>query len=88
MTSSALLELQLPFGIRIEVDPECQGARLTGSELRRQLCDDEHDERGQLATDVVESLLLALAAAGVPLDTRAASNAVSVAVESIAQHLP
>jgi hypothetical protein len=82
-----LRQMHLPYGICIEVDPLGHGARLSGSRLRWELSESEDDEHARVAADALESLLLALAAAGLPLDTPEAVQAVESAVEAIAQQL-
>lgn len=84
--------VELPYGIVIDVDVDGRSAGLKGSLLKGQFIDPEDPPaavaRGELAADVVECLLVALVAAGVNLETSAAREAISGAVEAVANHLP
>lgn len=79
--------LRLPYGILISWFADT--AVLESSDLRRELSDDESmpDTAADLAADCIEPPLLALAAAGVDLDSEAARSAIETSVESIAQSL-
>lgn len=79
----------LPFGIHITLDGK--GSGNIHSDLRAALTSDEDSSTGRRLTlascDAVESLLLALACAGVNLSTPAACAAVNASIEAIGQSL-
>lgn len=85
---SPAYRIALPFGILITVEPS--GAASLESDLRRELLDETDpsaDSIGLAAVDAIESLLLALVAAGVDLSGQAAHAAIVTAVEQIATHV-
>ena len=85
---SAARRVELPFGITIVVEPS--GSAFLTSALARELVDEDcpdADIAGQSATDAIESLLLALVAAHVDLDTPEAHEAIVTAVEQVANYL-
>jgi hypothetical protein len=81
--------LRLPFGIVIRISEGV--AVLERSALRREFLDPDDDpqaeQAAELAADCVESLLLALAAEGIPLESAAACRAIECAAEAIANNL-
>lgn len=85
-TSSRVLHL--PFGIRITVDPSGDG-ELESNLFQEFREDDEpsEDAVARAGADAMEGLLLALACAGIDLETAACREAIVTAVESFAQPL-
>lgn len=81
--------LRLPFGIVVRISDGI--AVLERSDLRREFVDPDDDpqaeQAGELAADCLESLLLALAAEGIALDSLAAHRAIECAAEAIANNL-
>lgn len=79
----------LPFGIQITLDGK--GSGNIRSDLRVALTNDEDSPTVRLLTlascDALESLLLALACAGVNLSTPTAYAAVNASIEAIGQNL-
>lgn len=87
-TNQKSRRVRLPYAIDIEHDRSDGSACLVRSNLYEELSEPGcEDERARAAADAVESLLLALVAAGIELDTAAGREAVESAVESIAQNL-
>lgn len=79
--------IRLPYGIFVErVSDAC--TRLS-SDLRLQFVDPTKtfDSHGELAAHAMESLLIALVAEGVELDSSAAGRAVTQAAETVAEYL-
>lgn len=76
-------------GTVIHVNKEARSAQLCGCGIRDALYDegDDEDGRGEVAVDAVESVLLALAAAGFDLGTPEAREAIETALGAIAQNL-
>ena len=76
---------QLPFGIRITVDPSGNGE--LESNLFHEFRDYDQpsdDAAARAGADAMEGLLLALACAGIDLETAACKEAILTAVESFA----
>jgi hypothetical protein len=80
------MEIELPYDITL-IDDE-HYTRLN-SRLRNWLVDPslEYDEAGEMATHAVESLVLALFTAGVPMATPQAHEAIETAVRAIEDYL-
>lgn len=79
----------LPFGIEIRCNPGAGGS--LDSELVEEFSKcgygKEADAMAKASANAIESLLLALACAGVDLSTPAISSAIEVAVEKVASEL-
>lgn len=86
-------EFVLPFGLTIALEKQrAGGERLvwidkSGSGLLEQFSDGEPDVAARAAADAMESLVLALASAGVDVASPSFIQGFGVAVESVAQRL-
>lgn len=83
--STSQRTFQLPFGIRITVDPSGNGE--LESNLFHEFLDYDgliEDAAARAAADAMESLLLAMACAGIDLEMAAFKEAIQTAVESMA----
>jgi hypothetical protein len=82
--------VNLPYGILISTDGN-HNATLLGSELLAEFSDPDDDAGGKIAAvasnEAVESLLLALVAAGIDLESEPAQEAIRTSVEAIAHHI-
>ena len=82
--------VELPYGILITADDRGNAA-VVRSDLLSQFSDPEDDAKDTCAavasTDAIESLLMALVAAGVDLESEAAQEAVRTSVESLSRYL-
>lgn len=78
---------ELPYGIQIALGPHTSNAGIT-SNLRQEFSlQGEIDSKAEIAADAIESLLLAIVAEGVDINTRQYADAITSAVESVAHHL-
>jgi len=85
---NASRRISLPYGISITV--YASGAASLAGNLALEFLDGSdpsNDEPAHVAADAIESVLLALAAAGVDLETAACKEAIETAVEAVAARL-